>query len=126
MVVGGNPTGQGDVEIINLSDDGKSCTKPPNLVSEYGGTGAYFEGFPLVCGGHIAGVTDKCYKYVLPVIIKRECSSSISKATSTDEDNIVVEVNSDESEFHDVELKQSDKEEKNSTKGKRYSLWPLH
>lgn len=63
---------------------------------------------------------------VLPVIIKRECSSSINKATSTDEDNIVVEVNSDESEFHDVELKQSDKEEKNSTKDKRYSLWPLY
>ena len=63
---------------------------------------------------------------ILPIVIKRKHSTH----TTNDDEKVVVEVEeSDGSEFHDVELnenKQDDKEEKKSTGGKRYSLWPLY
>jgi len=63
---------------------------------------------------------------ILPVVIRKEHSSSSIRSTRSthdnDEEKVVVEVENDRSEFHDVDLD----EEKNPTEGKRYSLWPLY
>ena len=40
-----------DVEVINLSGDGKTCTKPPDYDMFRGTTGAYFNGYATMCGG---------------------------------------------------------------------------
>ena len=60
MVVGGEFTG-GDVEIVDLSGDRKTCIKPSNHNYDWGALGMYFDGFATVCGGY--GGTSNCYRY---------------------------------------------------------------
>ena len=65
MVVGGYPSYY-DVEVINLSGDGKTCLKLANHPMKSGSVGMFFDGYPLVCGG--SGATydshfKECYKY---------------------------------------------------------------
>ena len=61
MVVGGrNGSANFDVEIIDLSGNMRSCAKPPNSPSPatQGMAGAYFKGYPTVCGGYPSFVDD--------------------------------------------------------------------
>ena len=70
MVVGGWPMSVfADVEVINLSGDGKTCAKPPNAPINMGGTGAYYDGYPIVCVGFDNGFAPQttCNKYSVQV-----------------------------------------------------------
>ena len=73
-----------DVEVINLSGDGKTCAKPSNYPFDYGQTGIFFDGYPMVCGGK--GNSDwktDCYKYNVQVRRAKGVSGSgIPKSTS--------------------------------------------
>ena len=68
MIVGGHPgAAENDAEFIDLSGQFRSCPKPsaPEKL-DFGSTGAYFDGAPLVCGGYdrtTDSFQDLCYKY---------------------------------------------------------------
>ena len=67
MVVGGrDDPAHFDVEVIDLSGNMRSCAKPADSPQPgYGGmTGAYFKGFPTVCGGysHVADCNQYDYR----------------------------------------------------------------
>ena len=63
MVVGGD-NAERQVQVINLSGDGKTCTTPDLYPNEKGTTGAFINGKAMVCGGVIAtSPTDECYSY---------------------------------------------------------------
>ena len=63
MVVGGTPSSAFyDVELIDLSGQGRTCRKPDNFPSaERGSMGTYFQERALVCGGY--PYTSECYYY---------------------------------------------------------------
>ena len=68
MVVGGAPTAaNSDVELIDLSGQQRSCSKPANYPSsiDWGSVGVFFDGSPLVCGGNhdVDIYTNLCYSY---------------------------------------------------------------
>ena len=68
MVVGGIPSSSNnDVEVINLSGDGRTCDKPANNPVKKQAVGTFFDGYPLVCGGVKSKSSDKCYKYNVQV-----------------------------------------------------------
>lgn len=63
MVMGGLSASY-DTEVINLSDDGKTCDKPFNSPVKESGVGIYFDGFPLICGGIVgSALSSACYRY---------------------------------------------------------------
>ena len=63
MVVGGYPSSAyQDVELIDLSGQDRTCTKPPDFLgSEYGSKGTYIGNGVIVCGGNL---NSRCYYYV--------------------------------------------------------------
>ena len=69
MVVGGQPySANFDVELIDLTGQGRTCRKPDNFPGpEEGSVGAYFEQKTSVCGGytynHSHIYTSECYYY---------------------------------------------------------------
>ena len=72
MVVSGWSTETAhDVEVINLSGDGKTCAKPQDIPSSFGSSGMYFKGYPMVCGGVdvVTGWDSECYQYHVEVIL---------------------------------------------------------
>ena len=69
MVVGGYPNSAfHDVELIDLSGQGRICAKPDDfLAAQYGSVGTYLTaiGQALVCGGYQGGpYTANCYTYI--------------------------------------------------------------
>ena len=64
MVVGGNPImANSDVELIDLTRQGRKCKKPADITNfEIGSTGIYIKDMAIVCGGYAPSVSD-CYKY---------------------------------------------------------------
>ena len=72
MIVGGNPT-LSDVEVINLSGDGQTCSKPANSPLQRSSTGIYIDGSPLICGGlEETASSSKCYKYNVQVNLTKQ------------------------------------------------------
>ena len=70
MVIGGYGAFT-DVEVINLSGDGKTCTNPANCPLDYGLKGIFFDGYPLACGGIGGGDwKNECYKYNVQVKVR--------------------------------------------------------
>ena len=67
MVVGGfNQAAYQDVEVISLDGSGQTCAKPIDFPGpQYGMTGTYFDGSPIVCGGN--QFQSECYKYNVQV-----------------------------------------------------------
>ena len=63
MVVGGKPDlANSDVELIDLSDQGRQCLKPDDFPgAEFGSVGAFVQGRVIVCGGY--PYTSSCYNY---------------------------------------------------------------
>ena len=63
MVVGGHPDpAHYDVELIDMTNQGRTCRKPDNYPgSERGAVGAYIGGRVKVCGGYVE--TSACYDY---------------------------------------------------------------
>ena len=65
MVIGGRDNAANfDVEVIDLSGNMMTCTKPANTPesASLGMTGTYFKGYPTVCGGFASNVT-ACNQY---------------------------------------------------------------
>ena len=61
MVVGGR-NDYGDVELIDLTGQGRSCQKPENYPgASYGSVGTFYRGSAIVCGGN--PYTSTCYLY---------------------------------------------------------------
>ena len=58
-----------DVEFLDLSGQGRQCSKPVNYPDNVDGSqvGTYFDGSPIVCGGYDGGSVgedrDLCYRY---------------------------------------------------------------
>ena len=63
LVVGGYPTSAyNDVEILDISGQGRSCRKADDYPgTTYGSSGAFFEDKAIICGG--TGYTDECYNF---------------------------------------------------------------
>ena len=61
MVVGGFGA-QRDVEIVDLSEEGKTCRKPPKISLSHSSIGTFFNGQASVCGGSLSE-TDLCLQY---------------------------------------------------------------
>ena len=68
MVVGGIPAKK-DVEVVDLSGQGRNCFKPKDYPFNDGSIGEYINGFAITCGGF--PITDKCYKYEGPSRMNR-------------------------------------------------------
>ena len=64
MVVAGQPTNaNSQVELIDMTDQGRTCIKPvPYPGAKYGSEGAFFQNKTIVCGG--SPYTPDCYKYL--------------------------------------------------------------
>lgn len=77
MVIGDHVT-EYDVEVLNLSGDGKTCSKPANAPLRYGSTGVYFDGYPTICGGF--GSVYDCFKYNVQVtfVTLSQCITAVS------------------------------------------------
>ena len=68
MVVGGSQDdgrsgAKKDVQVIDLSGEGKVCDKPPDFPINEQSIGTFFNGVPLVCGGTNIDEQDACYFY---------------------------------------------------------------
>ena len=66
MVIGGQlevNLPKRDVEVIDLSGNGQTCTKPEDFPLSYATKGVYFNGSPFVCGGYSSGWSKDCYNY---------------------------------------------------------------
>ena len=63
MVVGGMHAFN-DVELIDLSGQGRTCRKPDDFPeAAWGSVGEYFQDRPLVCGGFKGDLLSECYYY---------------------------------------------------------------
>ena len=63
-----------DVEIISLDGSGEECMNPiDSPVGNFGMSGVYFDGHPIICGGLESGVGARadCYKYNSQVSAKK-------------------------------------------------------
>ena len=75
MLVGGGGEARRDVEVIDLSGRSQKCVKPNDFIEGSDSTGAYFDGYPTVCGGG-QPITAQCYKYNFLVrILLAKCIS---------------------------------------------------
>ena len=62
MVVGGN-SAENDVELVDLTGQGRNCEKPQNFPGgDHGTVGTFFKGKVIVCGGCCTYTSD-CYFY---------------------------------------------------------------
>ena len=73
MVVGGfgfPQSAYGDVELIDLIGQGRTCNKLPNLDQvDMAAVGTYFDRSPIVCGGFKKGdYLSACYRFQVNII----------------------------------------------------------
>ena len=62
MVVGGWNDANNDVELIDLSDENRSCAKPVDYPgAEYSAVGAFLNNEAIFCSGY--PYTTECYTY---------------------------------------------------------------
>lgn len=65
MVIGGsNQEAQANVEVVDLSGEGQTCSRPADAPVQRAATGAYLNGGPTICGGKSDNlIHDQCYRY---------------------------------------------------------------
>ena len=71
MVVGGDPSSNYRVEVVDLSGNNVPCSSVSSNPSKYGSAGAFVDDMLLICGGygdHVASTVD-CNSYDVQVRI---------------------------------------------------------
>ena len=93
-MVGGFFDNEFDVEIVDLSNQNRTCPKPSNYPVEMGSVGTFINNEILICGGGKycgeSTVTFDCYTYdvdndswnaTIPMFERRSCAASLMLST---------------------------------------------